>query len=125
MRKKAAKKSKLGSAAAAFAKTAGNDSYSFSFNNYLKTGSDGCGGLTVMIQDCGSWEPGSTPGRGPALFLFNEKKNCTKRKTESGVKKLLNKRKDNSVPALPGCSPCVVSDGGDARASVMQCRACF
>jgi hypothetical protein len=31
---------------------------------------NGCGGLVVMIRDCGSLEPGSIPGRG--LFQLSD-----------------------------------------------------
>ena len=29
---------------------------------------NGCGGLVVRIEDCGSSDPGSNPGRGPTPF---------------------------------------------------------
>ena len=48
----------------AFKNTLNSFSYSFNSKNYQNTDMNGCGGLTVMIQACGAWEPGSTPGRG-------------------------------------------------------------
>ena len=50
-------------------------SYSFSFNNCIDSTRNGCGGAAVSMGDCGSLDPGSTPGRGllPLSFLYERK----------------------------------------------------